>query len=74
LASLPPEVGVQALHLQTQDSTQLLFMAMVSLARDVYTRVPGGTREFEEFLLQTDLSVVDESGEKKSLAYLLQNR
>lgn len=62
LSRLPPDAAMHALHLQSQDSTQLLFMAMVSLARDLYSRHPEGTREFGELVRRLGLRV--DAGER----------
>ncbi len=74
LASLPSEIGVQAVHIQAQDSTQLLFMAMVSLARDLYSRQPEGSREFENLVNEFGLKFITEDGRQLDVASLLQKR
>lgn len=74
LALLPPNAAVHALHLQSQDSVQLLFMALVSLANDLYSRQPEGSREFEELVRRLGLKV--DAGERGQipLADFLQKR
>lgn len=49
-------------------------MAMVSLARDLYSRQPEGSREFENLVNEFGLKFITEDGRQLDVASLLQKR
>lgn len=57
-----PQVAAAALVYMTQDYFQLTCLAMTALAKDLYSRQPEGSREFEQFAKSLGLQIVPAEG------------
>lgn len=71
--SLPPAAASGALIYMLQDYMQVAYLGMTALAKDIYSRSPEGSREFEEFAKSIGLQVVSADGTVLPVADELEN-
>jgi len=67
-----PKDSLTALAFQTSDMYQLMLKAMVSLAKDLYSRQPDGSREFQDLVNALQIKFTDENGQIIDATDLLQ--
>ncbi|NDC22575.1 MAG: hypothetical protein EBZ49_00370 [Proteobacteria bacterium] len=60
-----PRIGLLGVLIQMGDQTQLTWLSLLALAKDIYSRNPKGTREFQKLAESVGLVIID--GERHEL-------
>jgi hypothetical protein len=58
-AKVDPIVGFMASLVQMGDQNNLVWLGMMALAKDMYSRFPDGSQEFLQLTEQLNLNIVD---------------
>lgn len=72
-SKIDPQVGLMAVLVQAGDMNNLTFLAMLALAKDIYSRQPEGTRHFEELVNQLNMNIIDIERNSTSMTEELKN-
>lgn len=54
-----PRIGLMGVLVQMGDTNNLMWLMMLTLAKDLYSRMPEGSREFEKLAKEMGLVIVD---------------
>lgn len=57
--SIDPKVGQMATLIQMGDQNNLIWLGMMTLAKDIYSRQPEGSRHFEDLVKQLNMNIID---------------
>lgn len=73
IAKIEPQVAFMGLLVQMGDMNNLTFLAMLALAKDIYSRQPEGSRHFEELVKQLNMNIIDIERNSTSMTEELKN-
>lgn len=60
-----PEMAIMATLVQMGDQNNVVWLGMLALAKDIYSRQPDGSHEFLDFMSELGLVIVDK--ERKTI-------
>ena len=68
LNTVDPRVGLLGVLVQVGDQTNISWLALLALAKDIYSRQPEGSRHFQTFASEIGLTIVDGKRQELSVA------
>jgi hypothetical protein len=63
-----PRLGMLGVLVQVGDQTNISWLALLALAKDIYSRQPEGTRHFQDFASELGLVIIDGKRQELSVA------
>jgi hypothetical protein len=63
-SKIPPHMMTMASLVQMGDQTNIMWLGMLTLARDMYSRDPEGSHEFLDFMQELGLIIIDKDRNK----------
>lgn len=72
-SKMDPQIGLMAVLVQAGDMNNLTFLALLALAKDLYSRQPEGTRHFEDLVKQLNMNIIDVDRNDTSMTEELKN-
>jgi hypothetical protein len=72
-ADVDPKVGLMATLIQMGDQNNLIWLGLMELAKDIYSRNPEGSRHFESLVKQLNMNILDLERKSTDIAQDLSN-
>lgn len=64
---IQPHIMTMASLVQVGDQTNVMWLGMLTLARDLYSRQPDGSHEFLDFMQELGLVIIDKDRNKTDI-------
>ena len=58
-AQIDHKVGMMACLVQMGDMNNIIWLGLMTLAKDIYSRQPEGSRHFEDLVKQLNMNIID---------------